>query len=71
MTSYRNIYLNNVVEGQESDDFLSAIQDYFLMQVIRGWTRGEIIINLVLTKKNNMAIQVEVGGKLATSDHNT
>ena len=53
----------------ESEDFLKVLQDNFLKQVVTEPTRGENILDLVLTNNENMINEVEVGSQLGSSDH--
>ncbi len=53
----------------ESEDFLRILQDNFFKQVVTEPTRGEKILDLVLTNNENMINDVKVGSQLASSDH--
>ena len=55
--------------NSESEDFLETIQDCFLSQHITEPTRGNNILDLVLSNRENLISNVEVGNELANSDH--
>ena len=45
--NFRNIDWDNIVGDYESEDFLDAVQDNFLNQLITEPTRGDNILDLV------------------------
>ena len=67
--NFRRIDWEGIVGDQESEAFLGVLQDNFLKQVVREPTRGENILDLVLTNNENMISGVDVGSQLGCSDH--
>ena len=59
----------NIVRDPESEDFLKVSKDNFLKQVVMEPTRGDNILDLVLTDNGNMIRNVQVGEELGSSDH--
>ena len=49
---------------------MDMVQDNFLYQHVRESTRGNSILDLVFSNKENTVAELEVGEKLANSDHN-
>ena len=68
--NYRNINWDNLTGDIETEDFLDMVQDNFLYQHVREPTRGNNILDLVFSNKENTIVNLEVGEKLASSDHN-
>ena len=66
--NFRRIDWEGIVGDQESEDFLGVLQDNFLKQVVREPTRGENILDLVLTNNDNIS-EVDIGSQLDCSDH--
>ena len=56
--------------GGKAKDFVDLIQDCFLYQHVSAPTRGENLLDLVLTSEENMIEKVEIKEKLPNSDHN-
>ena len=54
--------------GRQSRRFLESV-DNFLVQVIDGPTRGEALLDLVLTNAEESIRDVKIGGSLGCSDH--
>ena len=54
--------------GRQSKRFLESVQDNFLVQVIDGPTRGEALLDLVLSKEEESIRDVKIGGSLGCSD---
>ena len=48
---------------------LEPVEDKFLVQVIDGSTRGEALLDLVLTNAEESIREVKIGGSLGCSDH--
>ena len=67
--NFRRIDWEGVVGDEESEEFFGVLQDNFLKQVVREPTRGENILDLVLTNNENMISGVDVGSQLGCSDH--
>ena len=55
--------------GRQSRRFLESVEDNFLVQVIDGPTRGEALLDLVLTNAEESIREVKIGGSLGCSDH--
>lgn len=60
---------SGVVGGRQSRRFLESVEDNFLVQVIDGPTRGEALLDLVLTNAEESIREVKIGGSLGCSDH--
>ena len=58
-----------MVGNREAEEFLKVIQDNFLKQVVVEPTRGNNILDLILTNREEIIDQVDVGGQLENSDH--
>ncbi len=58
-----------MVGGRQSRRFLESVEDNFLVQVIDGPTRGEALLDLVLTNAEESVREVKIGGSLGCSDH--
>ena len=54
---------------RQSRRFLESVKDNFLVQVIDGPTRGEDLLDLVLTNAEESIREVKIGGSLGCSDH--
>ena len=54
----------------EGERFLEVIQDNFMYQHVREATRGENILDLVLTSDQEMVADVRIEGPVGRSDHN-
>jgi len=55
--------------GRQSRRFLESVQDNFLVQIIDGPTRGEALLDLVLTNEEESIREVKIGGSLGCSNH--
>ena len=55
--------------GRQSRRFLESVRDNFLVQVIDGPTRGEALLDLVLTNAEESTREVKMGSSLCCSDH--
>ncbi len=55
--------------NKETEEFLKVIQDNFLKQVVVEPTRGNNILDVILTNREEEVTQVEVGGQLGNRDH--
>ena len=55
--------------GRQPKRFLESVEDNFLVQVIDGPTRGEALLDLVLTNEEKSIRDVKIGGSLGCSDH--
>ncbi len=67
--NFRRIDWERIIGDLESEDFLRVLQDNFLKQVVTEPTRGDNILDLVLTNDENMISEVDVGSQLGCSDH--
>ena len=67
--NYRNIDWEALVGDQEAEEFLNVVQDNFLRQIINEPTRGNNILDLVLTNREEVIKDTEIGGNLGNSDH--
>ena len=55
--------------GRQSRRFLEPVEGKFLVQVLDGLTRGEALLDLVLTNAEERIREVKTGGSLGCSDH--
>ena len=55
--------------GRQPRRFLESVKDKFLVQVIDGPTRGEALLDLVLTYAEESIREVKIGGSLGCSGH--
>ena len=53
----------------DNDADIKLVQDNFLNQVIREPTRGDNILDLILTNGDDLVKETDVGGQLGNSDH--
>ena len=58
-----------MIDNKEANEFLKVIQDNFLKQLIIEHTSKSNILDLILTNKEELITQVEVGGQLGNSEH--
>ncbi|PKU42802.1 rna-directed dna polymerase from mobile element jockey-like [Limosa lapponica baueri] len=56
-------------ESWETRRFLECIEDNFLTQLVKEPTRGDALLDLLFTNKEELLGGVEVGGHLGLSDH--
>ena len=68
--NFRYINWRQLTGNLESDDFLEVVQDNFLHQFVTEPTRGDNILDLVLSNRENLINNVNIGDKLGSSDHN-
>ena len=69
--NYRGIDWNlNTVEGGEGQELLEIIEDLFLTQHVRNPTRGENILDLVISSEPGLVDNLQVICPVANSDHN-
>ncbi|XP_069161335.1 uncharacterized protein [Procambarus clarkii] len=54
----------NLTSQEEGDQFLDLVQDFFLIQYVVEPTRGNSILDFVLTSEESMIDQIKVGEKL-------
>lgn len=52
-----------------SRKFLKLIEDKFLVQLLNKLTRGEVLLDLVLTNAEGLIKEIKIGGNLGCSDH--
>lgn len=55
----------------ESEEFLEMVQDNFPHQHVREATRGDNILDLVFSNRENTITNIEIGEALGKSDHNS
>ena len=58
----------NLTGDRASVNFLDTVQDSFLHQFVEEPTRGDNILDLVLSNGENLVRDIEVGGHLGISD---
>ena len=58
---------SGMVGGRQSRRFLESVEDNFLVQVIDGPTRGEALLDLVITNEEESVRDVKIGGSLVCS----
>ena len=69
--NYRNIDWNlNLAEGGEGQEFIELIDDLFLTQNVKNPTRGENILDLVLSSEPGLVDDLKIICPVANSDHN-
>ena len=69
--NYRDIdWETNTSSCTESEEFINAVNDGFLKQLVRQPTKDNNILDLILTNNDNLVYNLEIGGKLSNSDHN-
>ena len=56
--------------GGEDQQFLFLIQDSFLTQHVLEPTRGENVLDIVLSSQNELVVNVKIHEPLGNSDHN-
>jgi len=54
---------------RQSRRFLDCIEDNFLSQVIDSPTRGNMILDLIVTDKSKLISDIKIGGSLGCSGH--
>ncbi|XP_065440587.1 mitoferrin-1 isoform X1 [Chrysemys picta bellii] len=60
---------NNTVGHRLSNKFLDCIADNFLFQKVEKATRGEAVLDLILTNREELVENLKVEGSLGESDH--
>jgi len=60
---------SNTASCRQFSKFLECIEDNFLSQVISTPTRGDVILDLVVTNASELVADVKIGGSLGCSDH--
>ena len=60
---------NSTASCRQSRRLLECTEDNFLSQVIDGPTRGDAILDLLLTNANELIGDIRIGGCLGCSDH--
>ena len=56
--------------GREDQEFLNLVQDGFLSQHVLEATRGENVLDIVLSSQKEFVDNVKICGPLGCSDHN-
>jgi len=64
-----NCWRVNTAEHTQSRRFLECVGDNFLLQVIEEPMRRGAMLDLVLTNKEGLVVNVKLKGSLACSDH--
>lgn len=54
---------------KQSRSFLECVEDNFLIQTIDHLTRGELLLDLLLTNTDELIREVKIGGSLGLSNH--
>ena len=67
--NYPNIDWTYQIGDNESDEFLEVVLDNFLIQYVNSPTRGNNILDLVFSNKDNIISNVEISSELGNSDH--
>ena len=67
--NYPGIDWNNNTSALSGQEFLFGCQDLGLIQLVTDETRGNAILDLVLTNDLNLVSDIEVGEPLGRSDH--
>ena len=60
----RNINLELTVSDNDAEDLLKLVQDNFLNQIIRELTRGDSTLDLILTNRDDLVKEADVGEQL-------
>jgi len=60
---------DHTVSCKRSRRLVESIDDNFLVQVVDRPTRGEVLLDLLLTNEEEIIKDVNVGGSLGCSDH--
>jgi len=68
--NYRDINWEERESGPNGKEFLELVEDCFLFQHVDLATRGNNILDLLLTTEKNMVEEVEVTCPISNSDHN-
>ena len=58
-----------MVSCKRSKRLVESIDDYFLVHVLDRPTRGEVLLDLLLTNVEEISKGVNTGGSLGCSDH--
>ena len=67
--NYRNIDWVNYVGDNESEEFISLVNENFLKQLVNVPTRENSVLDLILTNRDDLVNNLDVGGKLGNRDH--
>ena len=59
-----NCWDSSMAGGRQSSRFLESVEDNFLVRVIDGPTRGEALVDLVLTHEEESIRDIKIGGSL-------
>ena len=59
---------NNLRGCKQSRTLLHSVEYNFLVQVLDKPTRGDALLNLLLTNGNQFSKEIEIGGSLGCSD---
>ena len=68
--NYNDINWDRRDSGNLGKDFLDLVNDCFLWQHVKQPTRGNNILDLVLSSEENMIEEVEISGPISNCDHN-
>ena len=69
--NFPNVNYANDCADSEGSRLVNFLNDNFLYQMVREPTRGNNILDLILTTDENFVEGVEVGTQVGTSDHNS
>lgn len=58
-----------MTDCKQSQRLLECVEDNFLVQVLDKPTRGEVLLDLVLTNADELIKEVNIGGTLGCSYH--
>ncbi|KAJ7412608.1 rna-directed dna polymerase from mobile element jockey-like [Pitangus sulphuratus] len=68
--NYPNVYWESSTEScRQSRRLLECMEDNFLSQVIESPTRGNVILDLLVTNASQLIGDIKIGGSLGCSDH--
>ena len=67
--NYRNIDWVNYISDNESEELIRFVNENFLKQLVNVPTRENSVLDIILTNRDNLVSNLDVGGKLGNSDH--
>ena len=68
--NYPHIDWENMEYSEDNDEFVELLQDNFLVQHVDAPTRGDNILDLVLSNEVSMVEDLKILEHFSTSDHN-
>jgi len=60
---------SSMASCRQSRKLLECVEDNFLSQVVDGPTRGDVLLDLLVTNTGELIGDIKVGGSLGCSDH--